>query len=247
VNCGEVKSLLNGYADGEVKVKDREVLSDHIQRCEACSAALEEIRSIRGVVRQEMKYYEAPVELRDRVRFAIRSAVHVEPPAPRMNWRVLGAVAAALLVAASITTPVLMHRYDQRQALGEELLSAHLRSLLGRDLDVVSSDQHTVKPWFNGKLPFSPPVTDLKPEGFPLEGGRLDYASGRPVAALVYRRALHRIDVFVWPSSQGPAPAAAGRDGFHEISWTRGDFVFTAISDLNAAELNRFAGLLQTR
>src|SRR5581483_9029904 len=107
------------------------------------------------------------------------------------------------------------------------------------------TDQHTVKPWFNGRLPFSPPVTDLAAEGFPLLGGRLDYAGGHPVAALVYGRRLHRIDVFVWPAEGSAPPARFEREGYHEVSWSKGDFVFTAVSDLNAAELDSFAQLLQ--
>lgn len=247
MSCDEVKALMNGYADGELNANDREVLSEHMGRCESCAAGLTAIERMRSLVKSGMNYYEAPAELRDQVRFAIRSAAYVEPRARTANWRVLGVVAAGLVLSAGIGTPVLMHRYDQKRAVSEELLSAHLRALAGRDLDVVSTDQHTVKPWFNGRVPFSPPVMDLKSEGFPLEGGRVDYAGGRPIAALVYRKALHRIDVFVWPASQGAAPEAIEQDGFHEISWTRGDFVFAAISDVNAAELNRFAGLLRSR
>jgi anti-sigma factor RsiW len=132
--------------------------------------------------------------------------------------------------------------------VAEEFLSAHQRALIGRSVDVVSSDQHTVKPWFNGRLPFSPPVTDLRAEGFPLEGGRVDYAGERPIAALVYSRRLHRIDVFVSPSAGRKAPPAHfERDGFNELSWEKDHFLFTAVSDLNAAELAAFADLLQTR
>jgi anti-sigma factor RsiW len=114
-------------------------------------------------------------------------------------------------------------------------------------VDVVSTDQHTVKPWFNGKLVFSPPVADLAAEGFPLEGGRVDYVGGNPVAALVYRRRLHRIDVFVWPADGVTAPANFERNGFRELSWTKGGFRFTAISDLNSGELASFADLLKSR
>ena len=119
---------------------------------------------------------------------------------------------------------------------------------MGRSVDVVSSDQHTVKPWFNGKLPFSPPVADLRAEGFPLEGGRVDYAGESPVAALVYGRRLHRIDVFVWPSAGRKAPPAHfERNGYNEISWEKDNFLFTAVSDLNDAELTAFVNLLRSR
>jgi anti-sigma factor RsiW len=147
---------------------------------------------------------------------------------------------------ALVSAPFLVNARNQRQLVAEELLSAHQRALLGRSVDVVSSDQHTVKPWFNGKLPFSPPVADLRAEGFPLEGGRVDYAGDRPVAALVYSRRLHRIDVFVWPlGGQRRPPAYFQRNGYNEISWEKDDFLFSAVSDLNDAELAQFADLLR--
>jgi anti-sigma factor RsiW len=129
--------------------------------------------------------------------------------------------------------------------VADELLSAHVRAMFGQSVDVVSSDQHTVKPWFNGKVPFSPPVVDLSSEGFPLEGGRLDSIGAHVIAALVYSRRLHRIDVFVWPADREKPPANFERDGYNAISWTRNDFVFTAVSDLNVAELSAFATLLK--
>jgi anti-sigma factor RsiW len=115
--------------------------------------------------------------------------------------------------------------------------------------DVPSSENHTVKPWFAGKLDFSPPVVDLGAEGFPLVGGRLDYAAGRPVAALVYRRGKHLINLFVWPSASAheSAEAAGSRQGYNLLFWTRGQTTFWAISDVNAAELRRFAGLVRAR
>jgi anti-sigma factor RsiW len=111
--------------------------------------------------------------------------------------------------------------------------------------DVASTDQHTVKPWFNGKVTFSPPVVDLASEGFPLEGGRLDSLGARLIATLVYSRHLHRIDVFVWPANYQMPPAHFERDGYNEISWSKNDFAFAVVSDLNTAELNTFAGLLK--
>jgi len=154
-----------------------------------------------------------------------------------------------MLLAALGSAPLLVNVRNHRQAFAEEIVSAHQRALAGREMDVISTDRHTVKPWFNGKLPFSPPVADLSAEGFPLEGGRLDYIGGRPVAALVYHRRLHRIDVFVWPSEgEQPAtekpPARFDRNGFHEISWTKNDFAFTCVSDLDPVELSALASLL---
>jgi anti-sigma factor RsiW len=129
--------------------------------------------------------------------------------------------------------------------VANELVSAHVRAMFSHTVDVVSSDQHTVKPWFNGKVTFSPPVVDLASEGFPLEGGRLDSVGARLIATLVYRRHLHRIDVFVWPAGRETPPEYFERDGYYEICWSKNAFVFAAVSDLNTPELNAFASLLK--
>ena len=135
--------------------------------------------------------------------------------------------------------------------LTEELLASHIRSqmLPGHRLDVESSDQHTVKPWFEGKLDFAPPVYNLSGEGFPLAGGRLDYVDRRPVAALVYQRRKHVINLFIWPAGQvaSNAPTMLTRQGFHLLSWTRGGMTYWAVSDLNENELKEFAELMQEK
>ena len=248
MTCDEVKPLLNALVDGEIDPIQRAALDSHLDSCSSCASELDRLQSVRDAIRSEMPYYKAPLDLRNQVRHALRGAEYLDKRTHRTSWRVWGAVAATLAFCALAATPFLVNARNQRQLVAEELLSAHERALIGRSVDVISSDQHTVKPWFNGKLPFSPPVTDLAPDGFPLEGGRVDYAGARPVAALVYGRRLHKIDVFIWPSASEKAPPPRfARNGYNEISWEKDNFLFTAISDLNDAELVAFTDLLRNR
>ena len=244
MTCQDARTLLHAFFDGELGPADRTAVDAHIQTCASCTASLAELQSLRDTMRAEGTYHHAPPGLAEQVRSALRASQRIEGKPVRVEWRMWSAIAAALVLVAGF---LLTRSNRERELIADELFSAHTRALMGREIDVASSDRHTVKPWFNGKLPFSPPVADLASDGFPLEGGRLDFAGGRTVAALVYRRNLHRIDVFVWTADGAQPPAQMDRNGFHEISWTKDGFAFTAISDLNVAELCSFTRLLQTR
>ncbi|HUC40154.1 MAG TPA: hypothetical protein VMR92_04925 [Gemmatimonadales bacterium] len=208
---------------------------------------------LRGAIREQMPALAAPDTLRQRVRAAVRDAAS-ESRRPRfMTARVKRwlALAASLAVVTSGGWWLGVSRATAT-ALADQVLASHVRSLMpGHLTDVLSSDQHTVKPWFNGKIDYSPPVPDFAGQGFPLIGGRLDYVGGRPVAALVYGRRQHIINVFLWPVSagsragEGGGSASRSRQGYHELHWTSGDDTYWVASDLALPELEQFAELVR--
>jgi len=243
--------LLPAHLDGELDLSREVEIEEHLRTCGDCARAHQAQLALRSALKSEDLYFRAPADLAQRIRTAAQPA---QPKASRSSRRmpgwVGGAAAAAAVVALAVWVSPMLWRPSRTDRIAQDVVSAHIRSLMpGHLTDVPSSENHTVKPWFAGKLDFSPPIADLSAQGFPLVGGRLDYVGERPVAALVYRKGEHLINVFVWPS--GPAPesalTAAARQGYNLLSWTRGNTTFWAISDVNAAELRQFAGLMQAR
>jgi anti-sigma factor RsiW len=163
MTCEEVKLLISARMDGEVNALQCVAIDSHleVEACRSCNEEMEAQETLRAAIRDQMPYYRAPAHLRERLTSVLRAADTFDGNAPRMNWRLLGAVAAALVLAVLGATPFLVNERNQRQIVADELLSAHVRALFSHTVDVVSSDQHTVKPWFNGKVTFSPPVVDL--------------------------------------------------------------------------------------
>jgi anti-sigma factor RsiW len=246
----DVEAQVDAYLDGELASIDAVELEAHLAGCEQCGRFRDERLALRAAIVARFPRSQAPDALRHRVRDALRAAA---PPAPsrarrpvRLRaWRWL-ALAASLAVVA-VGSWRFAGRHAASEILADEVLASHVRSLMpGHLSDVVSTDQHTVKPWFNGKLDFSPPVHDFSGRGYPLLGGRLDYLNGRPVAALVYGRRQHLINVFLWPAS-GPVGGAAPllRQGYHLLHWTTPEYTYWVASDLGLSELTSFTGLLQ--
>jgi len=251
VNCREVRQLVDGYVDGELDLVRSVEVENHLADCGACHQALDSCKSLSHAIRAADLRYEAPRGLENRVLASVRNESRAQNaqdrkrPAIRFSFA-LGMAAVALVALLAWGALHLSVRPGAPNSLVQEAVTSHVRSLQASHLfDVASTDQHTVKPWFLGKLDYSPPVVDLADKGFPLTGGRLDYLDGRPVAALVYHRRLHVINLFVWPVQEnGDAltggPVTASIHGYHVTHWSRGGMVFYAVSDVNNADLELF-------
>jgi anti-sigma factor RsiW len=240
MNCEEAGILLHALIDGELDAGHAREVEAHIAGCATCAAQLREFAEMRRAMN--------PVALRHAAPASLRASIEGKLPAPeavasrRSVIKGFAFGAAASAIAASGLLVVVMRRDDERRIVGE-VVSAHLRSLQAQHLtDVQSTDQHTVKPWFNGRLDVAPPVVELTAQGFTLLGGRLDYVDAKPVAVIVYRRRVHVINLFC-----APAPGVARRiatmvslQGFNVRSWTENGLGLWAVSDINADELAEF-------
>ena len=265
MNCEEATKLMDGYLDGELDPITSQTIEQHLRECRNCDQAYKTHGSLIRALGNATPYYKAPAELRERIQSSLRKEIAELPtrndgqntrslfprkqPEPRTilfgtSWNWL-ALAAAILLAAIIGWTLLprLQRPGADQLLATQLIASHVRSLMANHLtDVASSDQHTVKPWLDTKLDFAPPVVDLSSEGFPLVGGRLDYLDNRPVAALVYQRRKHFINLFVWPGETGAArpTMAMSHEGYQLLHWADPDFNYWAVSDVNANDLQTF-------
>lgn len=198
MKCDEVRRLVDAWFDGELDAVRRSEIERHVNGCPGCDAVYGRRRALRAAVRGPGVRYEAPAGLEQRVRATIRAA----SPGPRLGgvpiatW--LGLAAAAVVIVTGVWAITLFRQRASLDTVAQDVVAAHVRSLLpGHLTDVPSSDQHEVKPWFAGKIDFSPSVPNLDAQGFLLGGGRLDYVGGQSVAAIVYRRRLHVLNVFV--------------------------------------------------
>jgi anti-sigma factor RsiW len=233
---------LDAYLDNELAAAERPLLQDHIAGCADCGPELAALEHLRDGIRQADPQYRAPEALRSQIRSALQreAAVHRPSAARASSWL---AYAASILLAVAIgsggTFVLLGERQEDR--IASEIIDSHLRSLLGTHLtDVASSDQHTVKPWFAGRSDLSPPVVDLRAEGFPLVGGRLDLIAGQPVPALVFKRREHVINLFVLPVAKNDLGKTLSRRGYSLRHWDQGDLGFWAVTDAAPAELADF-------
>ena len=265
MNCDEATKLMDGYLDGELDPITSQTIEQHLRECRNCEQAYKTHGLLIRAVGNAAPYYKAPAELRERIQSSLREEIadrpmrnvtrDAQPLFPRRQpepwtilfgtpWNWLG-LAAAILFAAIIGWNLLprLQRPGADQLLATQLIAGHVRSLMANHLtDVGSSDQHTVKPWLDTKLDFAPPVADLSNKGFPLVGGRLDYLDNRPVAALIYQRRKHFINLFVWPveSNAAKGTETISRQGYQLLHWVNSDFNYWAVSDVSAGDLQTF-------
>ncbi|MGH9775041.1 MAG: anti-sigma factor family protein [Candidatus Acidiferrales bacterium] len=248
MDCQLERYLLEGYVDGELSFERTLEVEAHLASCRACFAEVQSWKGIRASLQSSDLYFRAPAALEEKIRNLAPRESRPARASLWQHWIWTGSGAAfataALLIAFFVARP---GAPSSEQLMAQQLVSTHIRSMMASHLtDVTSTDQHTVKPWFDGKLDFAPPVRDLADQGFPLVGGRLDYLDNRAVAALVYHRRLHVINLFVWPAadSAGAPLHIQTIQGYNVLSWKKAGFEFRAVSDLSPDELRQFAQLL---
>ena len=270
MNCEQATDLMDGYLDGELDPITGQAIEQHLRDCHNCEQTYKAHTTLTHAISRGAPYYKAPTGLRERIQSSLREEIAEQParavapdarpqsatkqPEPRSiffgtQWNWL-ALAAAIVFAAIIVWNLLpgLQRSDAEQFLATQLIAGHVRSLMANHLaDVASSDQHTVKPWLDAKLDFAAPVMDLSGEGFPLIGGRLDYLDNHPVAALIYQRRKHFINLFVWPATPGTSKTqkAMTRQGYHLLHWVDADFNYWAVSDVSDSDLQTFQQLFE--
>jgi anti-sigma factor RsiW len=249
VNCEDLRDLLHGYADGELDLVHSLEVERHLHGCSACSGALAGQRTLRQALRDPALYHRPPSGLQGRIRSSLLRARQPRAALPALPWRALG-IAASLAVVALLAWGGVRVRSlrPAEDVVEQQVVSSHIRSLMPHHLlDVASPDEQVVGAFLTRHLDFKAPVKNWEDEGYPLAGGRLDYLDDRRVAALVYERRPHVINLFICPANvevEEPTRSLTRR-GFHVVYWTRGGLTWWAISDLTENELREFVGLIR--
>jgi len=248
--CVEMRLLVQADVDGELTPAEAARVAAHLDQCSGCAELQGRLLALTQRMRQGAPYHAASDALHTAIRLRLAQHAPAVRPAwwqrrPRLRFGVFGPFGAGFALAACLALLVVLPR---GAGLPDTVVTNHIRALQpGHLLDVASTDQQTVKPWFDGRLDFAPPVKDLKADGFPLAGGRLDYFAGRSVAALVYGRRQHTIDLFVWPSSGHADSEEGSRNGYNFQRWSLDGMALWAVSDLSAQELAEFVRIWQMK
>jgi anti-sigma factor RsiW len=237
--------------DGELDLARSLEVEQHMLECQVCASAYRSQTALRSAFKDSSLYHSASAKLEKRIRSSLRREAKSEVGRRWFGWRWLpvGVALALVILTALVMWRAVPGLRSGDDVLAQEIVSNHVRSLQleTHRADVISSDQHTVKPWFDGKLDFAPPVKDFSSQGFPLIGGRLEYLNNRAVAALIYQRQKHYINLYIWPAEQSNASreVATKHQGYNLLHWSNAGMNYWAISDLNAVELHEFARLVQ--
>ena len=252
MSCQKTEESIHGYLDGELDLARSLEVEQHMAQCEVCAIAYRNQTALRSAFKDSCLYHSAPARLEKRIRSSLRREAKSEVGRRSFGWNWLPVgvgLAFVLLMALVIWRAMPGLRPTGDELLAQGITSDHVRSLQmpGHLTDVLSSDQHTVKPWFDGKVDFAPPVKDFASQGFRLYGGRLEYLNNKTVATLIYQRRLHYINLYVWPAEQAGSTSevTTQRQGYNLIHWTSSGMNYWAISDLNNVELHEFASLVQ--
>jgi anti-sigma factor RsiW len=246
MTCDQCQELLDAYIDGELPAADEAAVREHIASCAECAREHAVLAATSRRIGETLVKYQAPDVLKARIRVALAQpdplAADAPTPKPIATRRLaLGGLGVA--IASSILTFAVVRGVAPGRSVSDEIVSSHIRALMpGHLTDVTSTNQHNVKPWFNGRVDLSPPVPNLDSIGFPLIGGRLDYVQGRATPVVVYGRRQHLIDVYVWPAAnEGDTEmSASARNGYNVIAWRAKGMSLEAVSDLNRPELDQF-------
>jgi anti-sigma factor (TIGR02949 family) len=242
-DCESIRSILDAYADGEVDALLARRVEEHLEGCPECTSALQEIEDAITSVRKSATHYDAPKHLQKNIRSMISRESKSARSSYRWMWRPL--FGGGLFVLGALVAIMLIRSGDTEREFGEELVTSHVRSLQqGHLLDVVSTDKHTVKPWFAGKIDFAFDVQDFADQGFPLLGGRLDYLENHQVAVLVYGHGKHMLNVYVAPNGELPHLTQSPIRGFRILQWEKQNVEFLAISDMDKSELEKLKALV---
>jgi anti-sigma factor RsiW len=246
--CERADTVVHGYFDNELDALRAAEFESHLEQCSECVAALDALESLRSTINVAQPYEKMSASFRKKILadLHVKRATVISPSRATADWRWLAVAAAFLLLIFGGWRATSLNRGDSRETLmASRIVDAHLRSLQpGHLADVISTDQHTVKPWFDGKVDFAPPVRDFTEQGYLLQGGRLDVVDNRTVAALVYGRRKHVVNVFIWPTSdKDAAPRTGSIQGYQWIDWRKQGMEFYAVSDAAATDLEQLQRL----
>jgi anti-sigma factor RsiW len=249
MRCTECQDLFDAHLDGELMPNEAEAVATHLAQCADCARAYAAIAATSRRLQDGLVRYSAPDVLKARIRSAIAQPERplIRSSTASARWGRLLAAGFAIAVASSAATFAAVRQSAAPSAVADEVLTSHVRSLMpGHLTDVISNNQHNVKPWFNGRVNLSPPVPALDSAGFVLVGGRVDYVANHTVAVVVYARRQHIINVFSWPEVGQDAPVSlTAAQGYHLVRWRTGDVAVWIVSDLNGTELRQFMLLYQ--